>query len=431
VEGGEAWRNRNEFDAAWQNAPEPDRAPITAAYYRICRVGSDECVSDSRGGSSIARLDNLTVPAPGEWELRLWREDAAGNQQPDNASVPVKLRFDPEPPKLGFEALSASDPTRVSVQVTDPISGLGGGEIEISRAGSGTWEALSTSQEGSDLVGRVDDATLPPGEYEMRATAHDQAGNLASTTQRLDGQPMKVKLPLRIASSVRAGALGKKRVRRTVHHGGKAHKVTRTIAVLKPRIEVGFGQHVRLAGVVVDPAGNPISGASVQVYSQISEGGEALVGTLATDAHGHFAYAVDARASQALRFVFPGSPIQLPAEDKVALLVSAHSTFDVSRSHVLNGQSVVFSGRVQGRPLPSRGKLIELQVWLPHEWATFQTVNSKSDGSWRIPYRFERTCDVEHFKFRARLPAEDSYPLETGLSQILTVRVGGQPCSTG
>jgi hypothetical protein len=431
VEGGEAWRNRNDFDLAWLNAPEPDRAPIVAAHYRVCRTGSDECVSDSRSGQSISRLDSVAVPSPGEWELRLWREDAASNQQPENASLPVKLRFDPEPPKLGFEAQSVADPTRVSVQVTDPISGLGGGEIELSRAGSGIWQALSTSQENSHLVTRIDDATLPPGEYEMRATAHDQAGNLASTTQRLDGQPMKVKLPLRVASSVRAGALGKKRVRRTVHRGGKTHKVTRTITVLKPRIEVGFGQHVRLAGVVVDPAGNPISGASVQVYAHISEGDEALVGTLTSGAHGHFAYAVDARASQALRFLFPGTATRLPAEDKVALLVSAHSTFDVSRSHVLNGQSVVFGGRVQGRPLPPRGKFIELQVWLSDEWSTFRTVHSKADGSWHIPYRFQRTCGFQRFKFRARLPAEGSYPLETGLSQVLAVRVRGRPCFTG
>ena len=244
VEGGEAWRNRNDFDVAWQNAPEPDRAPITAAYYRICHAGSDECLSDSRAAPSTARLDGLTVPAPGEWEMRLWREDAAGNQQPDNASLPVRFRFDPEPPQLGFEALSAADPTRISVQVTDPISGLGGGEIEISRVGSGTWQALSTSKDSSHLFARIDDATLPPGEYEMRATAQDQAGNLASTTQRLDGQSMKVKLPLRIASSVRVGVVRKKRVRRTVHNGGKSHKVTRTITVLKPRVRVGFGHHV-------------------------------------------------------------------------------------------------------------------------------------------------------------------------------------------
>lgn len=431
VEGGEAWRNRNDFDVAWENAPEPDRAPITAARYRICRVDGSECVNDSRGGSSIARLDNLTVPAPGEWELRLWREDAAGNQQPENASLPVKLRFDPEPPRLGFDDPSTTDPTRVSVQVTDPISGLGGGEIEISRVGSGIWQALPTSQENSHLVTRIDDATLPAGEYELRATAHDQAGNLASTTQRLDGQPMKVKLPLRVASSVRAGAIGKKRVRRTVHHGGEPHKVTRTVTVLKPRIKVGFGRHVRFAGVLVDRAGNPLAGAAVQVYSRPREGEEALVDTLTTGAHGHFAYAIEARASQALRFAYPGTPTRLPAEDKVALLVSGRSTFAVNRTRILNGQSVLFSGRVQGRPLPAAGKLIELQVRLSDEWSTFRTIRSKADGRWRIPYRFERTCGVQRFRFRARLPGEAGYPLESGRSPVLAVRVRGRPCFTG
>jgi hypothetical protein len=431
IEGGEAWRNRNEFDVAWQNAPEPDRAPITAAHYRVCRVASGECLNDSRGGPSIARLDNLTVPAPGEWELRLWREDAAGNQQPENASLPVKLRFDPEPPKLGFEDPSAADPTRVSVQVTDPISGLGGGEIEISRVGSGIWQALPTSQENSHLLSRIDDATLPAGEYELRATAHDQAGNLASTSQRLDGQPMKVKLPLRIASSVRAGAIEKKHVRRTVHHGGKSHKVTRTITVLKPRAKVGFGRHIRLAGVLLDGSGNPVAGAPVDVYSTPREGKEALVDTLTTGAQGHFAYALDAHASQALRFAYPGTATRLPAEDKVALLVSGRSTFAVNRPHALNGQTVVFSGHVQGRPLPAAGKLIELQVRLSDEWSTFRTIRSQTDGSWRIPYRFQRTCGLEHFRFRARLPGEAGYPLESGHSPVLALTVKGQPCSTG
>lgn len=431
VEGGEVWRNRNDFDVAWENAAEPDRAPITAAHYRVCRIGSDDCVSDSRGGSSIARLDNLTVPAPGEWELRLWREDAAGNQQPDNASAPVKLRFDPEPPKLGFEDPSAVDPTRVSVQVTDPISGLGGGEVEISRAGTGTWQALPTSQDSSHLVTRIDDAALPAGEYELRATAHDQAGNLASTTQRLDGQPMKVKLPLRIASSVRAGAIEKKRVRKTVQHGGKSHKVTRTITVLSPHTKVGFGHHVRLAGTLVDGSGNPVSGETVQVYSRPPEGDEALVATLSSGDGGHFEYALDAKASQSLRFVYGGTAMRLPAEDEVALLVTGRSTFSVNRQRILNGQSVVFSGRVQGRPLPEAGKLIELQVRLSDEWSTFRTIRSEADGNWRIPYPFQRTCGLEHFRFRAALPGEAGYPLEPGHSPVLAITVKGRPCSAG
>ena len=51
----------------------------------------------------IARIADLAVPGPGEWQARVWREDAAANRQPENASVPVTMRFDPEPPQLGFE----------------------------------------------------------------------------------------------------------------------------------------------------------------------------------------------------------------------------------------------------------------------------------------------------------------------------------------
>jgi hypothetical protein len=429
--GGEAWRNRNDFDVAWANAPEPDRAPITAAHYRLCRVGSEDCVTASSAGLSIARLDNLTVPSQGEWELRLWRQDAAGNQQPDNSSLPVKLRFDAEPPEVGFESPATGDPTRVSVLVTDPISGLGGGEVEIGRAGSGVWQALPTSQEDSHLLTRIDDAALPPGDYELRATARDQAGNLASTDRRLDGQPMKVRLPLRVPSSVRAGAVRKKKVRRTVHHGGKSHKVTRMVTVLEPRVKVGFDSHVRMAGELIDRAGKPLAGARVEVYSRPREGDEALLATITTGPHGHFAYALEARASQSFRFVYPGTAVRLPTEDKVALLVAGRSTFEVSRSRILNGQSVLFTGRVQGRPLPEAGKLIELQVRLSGEWSTFRTIRSRDDGRWRIPYPFERVCGEQRFDFRARLPGEAGYPLESGHSPVLTVRVKGRPCFTG
>jgi hypothetical protein len=60
--------------------------------------------------------------------LRVVREDAAGNRNDSYASQPVRLRHDPEPPTLGFEAAPADDPTRpVSVAVTEKISGVAGG----------------------------------------------------------------------------------------------------------------------------------------------------------------------------------------------------------------------------------------------------------------------------------------------------------------
>lgn len=431
VEGGEGWRNRNGFTLAWEDAPEPDRAPIAAALYRICRAGSSECVSGSQTGTSISRIEGLAVPAPGEWELRLWREDAAGNQQPANASLPVKLLFDPEPPELGFEDPSATDPTRISVLVTDRVSGLGGGQIEVSRAGSGVWQLLPTSAEASHLVARVDDASMPSGEYELRATAHDKANNEASSYRRLDGQPMRLTLPLRAGASIQAGMVEKRIVRRSVRHAGKRHKVKRTKTVLVPRARVAFDRHVRLAGRLLDPAGNPLAGVPVEVYSRPREGTEAPIGTLTTNDQGRFAYGLDALASQTLRFAYPGTATRRPAEGTVTLLVSGHSTFAVSRSHVLNGQSVLFGGRVQGRPLPETGKLVELQVLLSGKWQTFRTARSESDGRWQIAYRFKHTCGSERYQLRVRLPAEAGYPFESDAGRPLAVRVRGRPCSGG
>ncbi|MGD9734010.1 MAG: hypothetical protein AB7V58_00120 [Solirubrobacterales bacterium] len=430
VEGGEGWRNRDEFNLVWGNPPEADRAPIVAVQYRVCRVGTQECVSGSRPGAAISRIDGLAVPGPGEWEARIWRADAAGNEQPANASVPVRLRYDPEPPKLGFEANSSSDPTRVSVQVSDPISGLGGGEVEISRVGSGSWQVLPSTIEGGHIVTRIDDAALPAGEYQLRAAARDQAGNLAASEQRLDGQPMRLTLPLRTVTALDAGILRRHKVTKKVRRHGKPHKVEHTVSVLVPQATVDFGQRVQFAGKLLDRAGNPQAGATVEVYSHPPEGAEAQVATLTTGADGGFGYEAKATTSSEMRFAYAGTATTLPAEGRVKLLVPGRSTLKVSKSYILNGQSVVFSGRVQGRPLPPLGKLLELQVWLK-EWSTFRTIRSGLDGAWRIPYRFQRTCGLEWFKFKIRLPGEAGYPLESGSSPRVAVRVRGRPCSTG
>lgn len=425
VEGGEAWRNRDAYNLAWPNQTEVDRAPIVAAHYRLCRAGTSECTLGESVGAGVAAIGNLNVPAPGEWEVTMWRQDAAGNQQPENASVPVKLRFDPEPPQLGFEAPTPSDPTRVSVQATDVLSGIGGGEVAISRVGSGAWQELPTTQETGHLTTRIDDASLPPGEYELKATAHDQAGNLASTTQRLDGQPMKVTLPLRASMSLGAGVVEERRAHRHSHGGSKAPKVT----VLVPHSEVKYGKKVLFAGHLVDSGGNPLGGAQVQVFAIPKEGAEQQVATLTTDAEGKFGYEVAAAASQEVRFTYGGDSTHLPAEGMASLDVSGASSFKVNHDHLLNGQSVEFSGRVRGRPLPATGKLVELQVLLSKKWQTFRTARSEPDGTWSITYHFKRTCGIQHFHFRLFLPEEAGYSLKAGTSRHATVKVKGLPCA--
>jgi hypothetical protein len=430
VEGGETWRNRDSFTLGWQNPPEEDRAPIVAADWRICRVGGGECQTGTASGPSIAALGGLTVPGPGEWEGQIWRQDAAGNSQPQNASVPVRLRFDPEPPELGFEPPSVQDPTRVGVQVADRVSGVAGGEVELSRVGSGVWQPLPTVLEGEELVTRIDDASLPAGEYELRASATDKAGNEASSESRIDGSPMKVTLPLRAPTSVSAGVLHHAVVKKVVHRHGRRRVVRHRITELVPKETVGFGGKAEFSGRLLDKSGSPVAGAAVAVYQQVPEEDEAQVATLTTGSEGGFAYEAPAESSRRLRFVYAGTATSLPAEGSAELLVHGTSTLNVKPAKVLNGHSVTFTGQVRGNPLPSMGKLVELQVRLTHEWSTFRTIRSGPEGVWSISYPFKRTCGTEHYRFRGRLPGEAGYPLEPGHSPVVTVTVRGRPCPT-
>jgi hypothetical protein len=85
---------------------------------------------------------------------------------------------------------------------------------------------------------------------------------------------------------------------------------------------------------------------------------------------------------------------------------------------------------VRGRPLPTNGKLIELEYeYAPNEWQTFRTVRSDpTDGTWSKVYFFRRTCGVVRYPLRVHLPSEGGYPLVPGNSHELTVRVRGRPC---
>jgi hypothetical protein len=307
VAGGTAWRNQNSFDVSWANPFEGDRAPIAAARYQICQAGGANCSEGRRPGAGVSALDGLSVPGPGEWEVRVWREDAAANHEPANASVPVSLRFDPEPPQLAFEQGSPTDPTLVSVGVSDRVSGVARGQIEMSRQGTGVWQSLPTDQHGDRLLARIDDSALPAGVYLLRATAWDQASNQNSTDRRATGEPMAVTLPLRVPTVLRAGIQRERTVRRSVKRRGKRRMVRRRVVELQPQAEMRYGERVVVAGRLENREGQPVPGAEIQVLSGSATDLGQLVGVVITDAAGRFAYEALADSTRTLRFVYRGT----------------------------------------------------------------------------------------------------------------------------
>ena len=92
VEGGQGWHTTNGFNIDWTQ-PGGQAAPVTTAFYELCKADGTECHQGSQSGENITRLSNIQVPAAGEYSIRVWLGDAAGNAD-TSKTVALALKFD-------------------------------------------------------------------------------------------------------------------------------------------------------------------------------------------------------------------------------------------------------------------------------------------------------------------------------------------------
>jgi hypothetical protein len=407
VAGGVAWRRTNDFSVSWVT-PASNAAPITRARWKICRTDGTCPWRGEQTRSPLSSLLGFAVPAPGDFRLHVWLEDAAGNQREAGAVASVPLRFDPDPPEVVFLTPDAADPLRVVLSATDRQSGLAGGDIEMRATGTRTWHGLRTERQGTQLVAYVDDERFRKGTYEFRGHAVDRAGNEASTGKRTDGSAASIRLPARIDTRLAVGML-RSRSRRT-----------------GPRFDAdvlaSFGARLRLTGLLTNADGQPIDGATIEAFG---ETGNFAIGLATTRTNGRFRYVLRASRNRDLVFRYGGSRRIGAATARVRLRVRAASSIQASRLRLRNGQQVTFTGRVRSRPLPATGKLIEIQAYFRGRWRTISTVRTNRSGHWRFPYRFGATLGRVTYRFRAQLPVEGGYPFAPGHSRVAKVVVIG------
>jgi hypothetical protein len=410
ITGGTAWRRTNGFAVSWTNPPNGG-APITRAHWKLCRTDGSCPARGQQAGDEVHELPGLLAPAPGDYRLFVWLEDAAGNQREATAAVAVPVRFDPEPPELAFLAPDPADPLRVVVHGSDRHSGIAQGAIEMRQSGTDTWHGLPTTLEGSHLVAYVDDERFRRGAYEFRAHAQDRAGNEASTGKRTDGSAATLRLPARIDTRLTVGVLRRLDDRR-------ARRFDRTITAR-------YGTVLRLSGLLVNADGQPIEAATIEALEEPFDGTPLPIGLATTGADGRFRYILRATRNRDLLFKYAGSRRIGAATSPFELRVPAASTIRVNRKRVRNGQGVVFTGRVASRPLPITGKLIEMQAHFRGRWRTFSTLRTDRAGRWRFRYQFGATLGRVTYRFRARLPSEGGYPFLSGRSKVAKVLVVG------
>jgi hypothetical protein len=432
VAGGVGWGAQETRRVSWTN-PQQRFAPITAARYRLCPAEADSsdpgvaakakaaCVSGQQPGRDVSEIPELELPTPGLWTLRLWLVDAAGNADPDAATVIGGLGYDPTPPEVaGFAEQDPNDPTRVSVRASEDASPLAGGAIEIQRRGARVWRPLSTELGGSGISALVDDERLRKGRYRLRATVTNAAGLQQGTERGTDGQPKTLRLPIRLASRLKAG----RRAGRICSRRGAKRRCRWR---LRRTVPVALGRRITLRGRLT-VHGKPVKRQPLEVWQRASVTGATwqLIGSAQTNRHGRYRYNAAKGVARRLRFRYPGTAHIRGDNATVALRVQAKTTLAVSRRRVINGEYVTFSGRLKGGHRPPTGVLVELQVRSRGKWRTFaQPRADGATGAWKYQYRFETVSGGARFRFRARVRRQAGYPFATGNSRTIGVSVHG------
>lgn len=373
----------------------------------------------TRGAQAVA-----SVADDGPHVVTYQATDAAGN---DSVERSVAFKIDRTPPEAAFEFPDPNDPRHVVARLNDRASGPAGGEIQFRRLGSDDWTILRTRFEGSQLSADLPDERLADGTYELRALARDVAGNQGVGYRRSDGSAARLELPLRLATRVEAAFPGRV-VRHCARVGRHRQRCRRVRTRPTSAAHVSFGHSAVVQGRLVTAEGRrSVGGQPLRVIQRVRGGGTYASSTVYTSGSGSFRYTLRGGPSRAVEFQYAGTRATKPSTTAVAFGVAASTSLRIDRSHVLNGDSVLFSGRLAGR-VPRSGKLITLQAYVPgrRRWITFATPRSDGTGLWTHSYRFQSTTGVVRYRFRAVVPREGGYPYEQGASRTLSVVVTGR-----
>jgi hypothetical protein len=182
-----------------------------------------------------------------------------------------------------------------------------------------------------------------------------------------------------------------------------------------------------IRGRLTTGSGRPIGNARIQLLATQKAPGAvpADKGGARTRADGAFTLILPSDVSSRtldLRYRSHSNDPNPVAQQRLTLKVRAGIALAVARG----GRTARFSGRLQGRPVPRRGKVVELQARVrgTARWITFRSVRTDAAGRFGLRYTFRFPGRRVTYEFRARSRFESGYPYESGASRVLRVRTG-------
>jgi hypothetical protein len=368
---------------------------------------------------SPGHRSSFTVAAEGNSTVRYWAMDLAGNVNdgrigPDGVrhSPPesTSVRIDMTAPELFFEAGNPASPELVSVDVSDSLSGVDSGRIELRRLGQDdSFSPLRTSLAGGVLKARVPSDDLPTGAYELRAWATDRAGNSASSVARGDGSAMVLTLPL------------KRPVALSLRYPGR---------VARAKVTLPYGARARLTGRISRPGGPGLAGARLTLEQRFDAGSrvDVLTRTFRADGTGRFALRLKPGPGRVVRVLYRGTDLESRAASRqLGLSFRDRTTLNLSPGVLRNGARTTMRGAVMGGGAiqPAGGKLVAIEFYDPgrRRWRPVEVLRANRHGRFRYSYRFRTITSAQRILFRAVSLAEAGWPYRPSTSRPRSVIV--------
>ena len=405
-----------------------------------------------------------------------WNNAVGPQGQPNTTTSSTAVHIDEAPPSISFQPLDPRDPTRLAVDASDNESGVANSSIEMAPAGTNNWVALPAAANGPQIAARFDDGQRA-GPYVFKATSCDNAGNCASTTERLT-------LPVRAASDSEVSLTKivnpihrRVVVRRvlvgwhwaTVRRGNQLVRVKRgghvkTVKVIEyvepcttKRIKTGphtwqvqrtcspskvqttrmlrvdYGRPVTIHGLYMTGQGVPIGGQRVHILAAPDNGFQAFsdVASATTASDGRWTATVPPGPSRIIRAVTDGTATILPSNGQVTAIVPAEiRLLKVWPRHVAWGATVHLVGQLFGGYLPDGGALVRLRIGYKSTYNTYGVQEHVTgDGRFQTVATFgpgDPSISRTYWFQVASLPMGD-YPFAPAASQRVPVTVGGRP----
>jgi hypothetical protein len=286
-----------------------------------------------------------------------------------------------------------------------------------------SWNACPLTESVSEFA--LNTATLKDDSYTVNLTVTDAAGNTASDSLGT------ITIAGPSGSSAGGGVIGpgSPAAVRGQANGVNASDQAKLTAQWKGTAKVvrtsRYGQADRVTGRLTTSAGQPISGALLDVSATPAQEG-ARVSSLAsvrTGSTGEWTLTLPKDiSSSALRFAYRSHIGDTVPVATATLTLRVHAGIELRIApHISSvGHRIVFSGVLHGTPIPEGGKQLVLEASSGGEWIQFDTIGTDAKGRYRASYRFKFPGPIV-YRFRVVSQYEADFPFLDGASNVVDV----------